>query len=202
MTIDLSSYTNVGSAIIVRIRVDYYKATPTSEPTQEILRFSDYDRNLTIDDEVYLGLGSLVGITSSLSELKSSSSGITITISGIPNSSIAEIINSKIKGAPVTAQRVLFDTRTGNVLPVTGNPVGRFYGIVNNYSLEEQYSLEARTSTNAISLLCTSSIDVLYNKVSGRRTNPSDQKSFYPSDLSMDRVPNLANSNFNFGAPQ
>jgi DNA repair exonuclease SbcCD nuclease subunit len=45
-------------------------------------------------------------------------------------------------------------------------------------------------------------VELLNNKTSGRRTNPGDQKEWYPTDLSMDRVPGLANSNFNFGAPQ
>jgi len=40
----------------------------------------------------------------------------------------------------------------------------------------------------------------LSNKVSGRRTNPIDQKELYPTDPSMDRVVSLASSNFNFGA--
>lgn len=202
MTIDLTSYKSIGSALIVRIQVDYYKSTSTSIPTQQILRFSDYDRNLTVDGEVYLGLGQFVSITSSISELKSSSSGVNIGISGIPGSSISEIVNSKIKGAPISVYRVLFNPVTGNIISLADNPVGRFFGIVNNYSLEEQYNIELRSSTNTISLICSSSIDVLYNKVSGRRTNPSDQKLLYPSDLAMDRVPNLSKSNFNFGAPQ
>jgi hypothetical protein len=38
------------------------------------------------------------------------------------------------------------------------------------------------------------------NKIAGRKTNSRDQKTFYPTDLSMDRVTQLANSNYNFGA--
>ena len=47
----------------------------------------------------------------------------------------------------------------------------------------------------------SSVVELLNNKVSGRQTNPRDQKLYYPTDLSMDRVPALAKSNFNFGAP-
>ena len=46
-----------------------------------------------------------------------------------------------------------------------------------------------------------SAINQLNNKVAGRRTNPIDQAEFYPGDQSFDRVPALAKSNFNFGAP-
>jgi hypothetical protein len=57
------------------------------------------------------------------------------------------------------------------------------------------------TGTITIVLSATSVIELLNNKVTGRRTNPLDHKQFYPNDQSMDRVPALAKSNFNFGAP-
>jgi hypothetical protein len=49
-----------------------------------------------------------------------------------------------------------------------------------------------------ISITVTSVVELLNNKTSGRRTNPSD----FPSESSMSRVSALAKSNFNFGAPQ
>jgi hypothetical protein len=42
---------------------------------------------------------------------------------------------------------------------------------------------------------------MIERRVTGRRTNPDDQKKFYPTDVSMDRVPTLVDANFNFGAP-
>jgi hypothetical protein len=45
-------------------------------------------------------------------------------------------------------------------------------------------------------------VNVLENKVAGRKTNPKSQKQFYPSDRSMDRVPTLKGATYNFGAPQ
>jgi hypothetical protein len=56
------------------------------------------------------------------------------------------------------------------------------------------------TGTVSLTLTCTNVVELLNNKVAGRRTNPIDQKSFYPTDISFDRVFALANSNFNFGA--
>jgi hypothetical protein len=53
----------------------------------------------------------------------------------------------------------------------------------------------------SLTLTCTSVVGLLNNKITGRRTNPTDQELFYPGDKSMDRVPSLAKSNFNFGAP-
>jgi hypothetical protein len=96
---------------------------------------------------------------------------------------------------------MLFDAATGTQLSITGNPVGRFFGIVNNYSLQEEYDVASRTSSNTIVIVCSSTVEILSNKVAGRRTNPQDQKAFYASDTSMDRVPNLVGASFNFGAP-
>jgi hypothetical protein len=201
MPIDLSSYTSVETGLFVRIQVDEYKTTSGGSYSAQVLKFSDYIRPITIDSESYTGLGRLVGITATSSELTSSSQGVTITLSGIPNSSIAEIIYSKIKGSPVEVWRVFFNPTTGAQLSITGNPVGRFFGIVNNYSLDEEYDFDSRTATNRITLVCSSIIDVLDNKISGRRTNPVDQKALYPTDVSFDRVPNLKDSFYNFGGP-
>jgi hypothetical protein len=202
MTIDLSSYTSIETGLFVRIDVSEYRTTSTGSYTNEILRFSDYRASVIVNGETYLGLGGLVGISATTSELKSSSGSVTITISGIPNSSIAEIVNSRIKGSAISIYRVVFNPTTGQQLAITGNPAGRFFGIVSNYTLEEDYDIEARTASNTIALECSSRVEFLANKVVGRKTNPKSMKSFYSTDVSMDRVPNLVGANFNFGAPQ
>ena len=200
--IDLSSYTSIQSNLFVRIEVDYYKDSPTATPTSTVLRFSDRLQSYTLDNEVYLGLGRLMGVSSTASEIRSSSSDLSITISGIPNSSIAEIVNSRIKGCPVRISRVLFDPVTNAALNIPGNPLARFRGFINNYTLSEEYDIATRTSSNTIVLVCASAVDVLSNKIAGRKTNPQSQKRFYPNDVSMDKVPNLENASFDFGAPQ
>jgi hypothetical protein len=143
-----------------------------------------------------------MGVGSSSSEMRVSGGEMVITLSGLPNSSIYAIINSKIKGSPIKIYRALFNAQTGAFLSITGNPVGRFNGYVTNYSLNEEYDNDTKTSSNTLVLTCTSVVAVLENKIAGRKTNPSSQKKFYPDDLSMDRVPNLEKTTFNFGAPQ
>ncbi len=202
MSIDLSSYDAIQTGLFVRIEVDYYKTSPSATPTSEVLRFSDYRGTVTINGESYVGLGKLLSISSSSSELKPSSGSVTVTISGIPNTSIAEIVNSRMKGCPVSIYRVVFDPVTNTQLAISGNPAGRFFGIISNYTLEEDYDLDQRTATNTISMTCTSNIEFLQNKYAGRKTNPESMKSFYPTDVSFDRVPNLVGANFNFGAPK
>lgn len=202
MPIDLSGYTNVESALLVKIEVDYYKTSEGATPTAETLLFSDYYRDITYDSNVYRGLGQLVGITSTRSEISASEGDITITLSGIPNTSLAEIIHSRIKGSSVDVYRYLFNAQTGEGLGLVGNPVGRFFGIVDNYTLEENYDIDSKTSSNTISIVCSNTVKLLGNKTSGRKTNKASHRSFYPNDPSMDRVSALIGTSFDFGKPQ
>lgn len=198
--IDLTSYTKIQSNLFVRIQIDEYTTTSGGSYTSEVLNISDLSYPFDVEGETYTGLGKLLNITSTNSELRVSGGEVTITLSGIPNSSIAEIVNSKIKGSGVKIYRVLFDGTTGEYLSITGNPVGRFNGYINNYSLQEDYDIDSRTSTNTLVLTCSSIVEILNNKIAGRKTNPSSMKKFFPSDLSMDRVPSIENTTFNFGA--
>jgi hypothetical protein len=162
--------------------------------------FSDRLVSTVINGDTYVGLGKLLSVSGSSSELRSTSGEITIGISGVPDSAISDIVNSSIKGNPVKITRGLFNATNGNFLSaVTGNPVNRFVGYVNNITLEEEFDIDTRTSSNTVLLTCASNVDILNNKISGRKTNPASQKKFYSTDISMDRVPSLESSYFDFG---
>jgi len=197
--IDLSSYSAVRTALFVRIEIDEYRTTPTGTFSEQVLRFSDHNAVYSIAGETYQNLGNLMGITATNSELRASSSSVTISLSGIPNSAIAEIVNSKIKSSPVRIYRGYFNP--ANDVQI-GDMQGRFSGFVNNYSLQEDYDVDSRSASNTIILECASTIDILSRKTSGRRTNPESMKRFYPTDLAFDRVPTLENTTFDFGNPE
>jgi hypothetical protein len=180
---------SVRSNLFVRIEV-----SPSN-----VLRFSDMKEQYAINGEVYQGLGQLMDVTTNSSELRVTGDEISITVTGIPNTSITDILNTKIKGAKVSIYRAFFAPNTASLILVEGNPVGKFFGFVNNYQLAEEYDIQAREASNTIIMTCSSVVDVLNNKVGGRKTNPSSHKAFYPGDRSMDRVPALENSVFNFG---
>ena len=202
----LSEYRAIESHLLIRITIPEYKATAASAAVSTILTFSDapFNQAIVYDSLTYLGLGTLLNVTSTTSELRPTSSELSITISGVPNSSIAEIVNSKIKGCSVAIFRALYDPNNGGAaLNINdGNVLARYRGFVNNYTLSEEYDVVSRVSKNALVLICKSSIDVLQNKMSGRLTNPTSNKRFFPLDLSMDRVPALQNTSFNFGVPK
>lgn len=196
--INLTSYSAVRTALFVRIQVDEYRTTPAGAFSQQVLTFSDHNELYSINGETYQNLGNLMGITATNSELRTSSNSVTISLSGIPNSAIAEIINSKIKSAPVRIFRGYFNPQTNVQI---GDMQGRFSGFVNNYSLQEDYDVDSRSASNTIILECASTIDILSRKTAGRRTNPESMKKFYPTDIAFDRVPTLENTTFDFGSP-
>jgi len=196
--INLSTYPAVRTALFVRIDVDEYRTAPDEPFGPVVLTMSDHNENFNIDSQLYVPLGNLLNITATNNELRASSAQVTVSISGIPNNSIAEIVNSKIKSAPVQIYRGYFDPQTNQLI---GDILGLFRGFVNNYSLQEDYDVDARTASNTVVLQCASTIDILSRKYSGRKTNPESQKKYFPTDLSMDRVPALERTTFDFGNP-
>ena len=198
----LEAYNHVRTALFVRIHVEeYLQSGGNLAPTT--LLFSDHYKDYDLDGETYTALGNLMSVTSTLSELQSTSANLTIQLSGIPNRSLEEIVKSKIKASPVQIKRVFF-AQNGEIIDdsTVTNPVGRFVGYVNNYALEEEWDTQTKTSTNTITLECSSTVDVLSRKQAGRKTNPNSMKKYYASDVSFDRVPAILNENLNFGRSQ
>lgn len=187
----LDTYKSIETALLVKLEL----------PEGDIL-LSDYTSDLNFSGEVYRGLGRLVGITNTTSELRVSNDTLTLVLSGIPNTSLQSLINSKMKGSKISVFRVLFDPVTKELLDVPTNILGRFFGVINNYSLDEDWDYAARTSKNTVSIISSSLVSVLERKYAGRRTNDVDQKKWYPGDQSFDRMPSLVNANFQFGAEQ
>jgi hypothetical protein len=202
MSLSLTNYKSITSGLLVRLDVQEYKVNSGDTPTPTVLKFSDlpYDINITWSGnaETYTSAGRLLSITPSRSELRSGSNTVTVTLSGIPSTRLSEILNSKIKGSPIAIMRVILGS-DGSPASISGNPFGRFFGVVTNYSLEEDWNSTEGQTTNSINLICASWIDVFDKKITGRATSPYDEKAYFPSDVSMDRVPNLVGSNFNFG---
>lgn len=190
--IDLRNYRNLQTNMFVRLDI----------PGYQVLTFSDYHRSLSLNGTNYTGLGQLLSISDTASNLRAAPADIVVAISGIPSGRISEFLTYKIKGSAISILRAFSDSETGEILNIAGNPVGKFQGIVSNYEITDDLDIGADTGTVTINISATSVVELLNNKISGRRTNPTDQLNLYPGDQSMNRVPNLAKSNFNFGAPK
>lgn len=183
---DLSSYTSIGTALFVEIII----------PGGSTLRFSDFYKNHVIDGDTYNSLGNLVSISPNKSEIRASKHDLTITITGIPSANLAAALDEDIKGSTVTVYKGFYDTST---YAFVATPAKKFEGLVNNVGFQERFSGD--DSDFSISFICSSVLGILLTQTAGRRTNPVDMQRLYPSDTSFNRVPNIRNSNYNFGAP-
>lgn len=192
MPLDLSTYRSIQTNLFVKLVI----------PSYQTLTFSDYHKSYTISGTNYTGLGQLLSVSNTSNNLRANPEELTIAISGIPSGNISSILNNKIKGSAIEIFRAFFNPTTGELLNIAGNPAGKFKGIINNFTIEDDLPEGSSTGSITLTLSATNVVDILNNKISGRRTNPIDQKALYPTDQSMDRVPALAKSNFNFGAPQ
>jgi len=193
MSVNLSSYSAIEAALFFKIDVPDYTPGP--------LLFSSYNIPVEIEGDTYIGLGNFLSVTDTSSDIRATAGTLSVTLSGIPNSSIQEILSLRLKGSNCYVWRVLFDAITKQILAIPGNPVGRFQGRVENYSVEEDYDNVNSQASNTLAMSLSSVVETLESKIAGRATNPTDQKYFFPDDLSMDKVLALANSNLNFGAP-
>lgn len=191
---DLSAYTSIQANNFVKVAI----------PEGDTLLFSDYHKNFVIGSDDYTGLGNLMAIGDVTSELRVTADEITISIAGIPTTVISAILDSKITGAAITIKRAFFNPTTGVLIDVANNPMTKFSGIITNYALQDEVTTATSQEPGTVMIVFTAAslIEVLGQKITGRRTNPQDQKRFYPDDLSMDRVPTIAGSSINFGGSQ
>jgi len=186
MAIDLSSYRSIQTNLFIRLDI----------PGYQVLTFSDYHTSYTYNGTTYTGLGQLLAVSNTTSNLRATSEQLSISISGIPSSNIPSILNYKVKGSSIKVYRAFFNPTTGNLLSISGNPAGKFQGVVSNFEITDDLAMGSDTGTITLTLTATSVVELLHNKVTGRRTNPQD----FPNG-EMNRVMALAKSNFNFGAP-
>ena len=194
----LDDYPSVRTATFVKIDVDYYWTG--SGYAFEALTFSDHMTDYEFNGDTYTALGKLMSVSTTASEISASSGGVTILLSGIPNSSIEEIVKSKLKGAPVEIYRAFFNQ--DNVLLTTldiDNPLKRYVGYINNYSLTEEWDFENKFASNSIAIDLGSNVDVIQRKIAGRKTNERSMRRHFGDDDTFDRVGSLVNANIRFG---
>lgn len=187
-TISELSGNHINHALLIRITID-----------DTIYRLATTYKAVTYNSESYQALGHLITISEITDELKGSNADINLTISGIPTepSYISLILGANIKGSRVEIYRAFLNPSSMNLQ----SAYLRYKGYVRNYSMTDTQDQFSQDATTTVVLSCASINNILENTISGRRTNPVDQKYWFPSDVSMDRVPTLHNTQFDFGKP-
>jgi hypothetical protein len=183
----------------------FVKLTVTEAGLPVVVRMSTYHGAYSIVESdgashLYPAVGTLMGVSEISADQKSSTGDVAVTISGIPNEYMADIMNNPIKGSPIEIRRVFFNATTGAILAISGNPVMEFSGVVNNFSVDEGWSDQyTKSVTTSITLSCSSIMSVLSRKVSGRRTNNDDENYWFPGDKAFSRVAVISDAVFDFG---
>jgi hypothetical protein len=196
MSINLSGYSSVGVCLCVRLDI----------PEYGVLRISTFHKSISITEDdgisyAYAPAGVLMSVSEGVSELRATSVETAIGLSGIPVEYAITVQAARLKGSRIEIRRVFCDAITDNPLAIAGNPVFMFQGVVTNYGFSEQYNEFSDESSLVINLSCSSLVDMLNTKITGRRTNQESMNQFYPSDSSFNRITNLIGRPFDFGAP-
>ena len=170
-----------------------------------IYYISNCYKNVVHEGNTYLALAGFLSVSEIQSNISNANDEIQVALSAIPPSYIAATLATQIKGGNVEIYRAFFDYNTQEI--ISGEVYKRFTGIISNFSVQEDLSTDATAPevTHTITIIASSIMGVLENKISGRRTNKQDYQIIWPelsnssSDPSMDRVEVLFNSSFDFG---
>ncbi len=152
----------------------------------------------TFTNQNYQALGWALNIGNITDDLKTNNGDMQISLSGIPDGLVNQILNNQVKGGKVSIVRWMSGQNYyDDAVVVYG--FRRYTGIVTNYQIEEDDSFLDRSRTYTCTITCANINTLMENRISGQRTNKSDRQKFYPGDISFNRVADLMNTSFDFG---
>jgi hypothetical protein len=154
---------------------------------------------ITVSGILFTNLGSLLQISDIKRDVKATSSDLSISLTGVDGTNVSIVLNSDIKGSRIEVWRGFLDSNNQIIQTPTQQFFKRYQGIVSNYSITEDFNEQLRTRIATVGLSCASFRTILENRVGGVRTTPKIWQVYYPADTSMNRVPAIAGSYFDFG---
>lgn len=154
---------------------------------------------ITVNDITFTNLGSLLQLSDIKRDIKATSSDLSISLTGVDGTNVAIVLGSDIKGSRIEVWRGFLDSNNQIITTPTQQFFKRYQGIVSNYSITEDFNEQLRTRVATVGLSCASFRTILENRVGGVRTTPKIWQVYYPGDTSMNRVPAIAGSYFDFG---
>ena len=156
---------------------------------------------ITVNSITFSNLGSLLQLGEIKSNIKATSSDLSISLTGVDGTNVYIVLSSDIKGSKIEVWRGFLDSNNQIITTPTQQFFKRYQGIVSNYSITEDWNEEARTRVATVGLSCASFRTILENRVGGVRTTPNSWQAYYPNDTSMNRVQSIAGAYFDFGSP-
>lgn len=166
-----------------------------------IYTFCNAAAPITVNGITFSNLGALLNVGDVQRDIKATSDDMTISLTGIDSANVALILSSDIKGSLVEVWRGFFNSNNQIITTPTTQFFKRYQGIINSVSITEDFNSEARTRIATCSISCSSMRRILENRLSGVKTNQSNWQFIYSGDTSMNRVSEISNTFFDFGAP-
>ena len=158
---------------------------------------SNHYQSVSYNGNDYTELGYFLQMSEMQNDIKPTNNQIQISLAGVPSGIVPDfpalVLDSSVKGSRVKIYRAFFDNYT------LSDAYLRFSGYVSNYALNETWDDQERMTNFTVTLQCSNLLALIERQYTGRRTNEKDQKLWYPTDTSMDRVKLLADSSFDFG---
>jgi 3D (Asp-Asp-Asp) domain-containing protein len=156
---------------------------------------------ITVSGMTFNNLGSLLSISQIDRNIKATSTDLTIQLTGVDGSNVAIILGANIKGSNIDVWRGFLDAQNQIITTPTLQFFKRYTGIVSNASITEQFDDDLRVRIATVGISCSSFRSILDNRIQGIKTVPKAWNFIYPNDTSMNRVPIVASTYFDFGKP-
>jgi len=169
--------------------------------TATVYTFCNAAAPITVSGITFANLGALLSVGDVQRDIKATSDDMTIALTGIDPTNVGIILGNDIKGSLVEVWRGFFDSNNQIITTPTTQFFKRYQGIINSVSITEDFNSEARTRIATCSISCSSMRRILENRLSGVKTNQNNWQFLYPNDTSMNRVAEVSNTYFDFGAP-
>jgi hypothetical protein len=154
---------------------------------------------ITVNGITFTNLGSLLQLSDIKRDIKATSSDLSVSLTGVDGTNVAVVLGSDIKGSRIEVWRGFLDSNNQIITTPTQQFFKRYQGIVSNFSITEDFNEQLRIRVATVGLSCASFRTILENRVGGVRTTPKIWQVYYPGDTSMNRVPAIAGSYFDFG---
>jgi hypothetical protein len=157
---------------------------------------------ITVGGITFANLGALLNVGDVQRDIKATSDDMTIQLTGIDSANVGIILGNEIKGSLVEIWRGFFDSNNQIITTPTTQFFKRYQGIINSVSITEDFNTELRQRIATCSIACSSLRRILENRLSGMKTNKDAWQFVYgTSETSMNRVAEISNQYFDFGAP-
>ena len=210
MTTSLQSLQHIQSVNLIIWRILEYRQEPSDFPNVQTFYFNDSIRNIDLIVEgipvVSLGLGPLITYSKTKESIRATGDKVTIGLSGVPDYELQALLASGIKGSEIQINRLIqYPGTNDNIVDLdyaraSGGVVGRFFGYVNNYAVNDDIQHTSQTRLVEIVLDCINFSAINIKNVAGIRTNPQDLRFLTnDTDESFDRVPALHEREYFFG---